>query len=149
MSTCRSVSSSSTGTCSLAQRRLAAEAKPPSQALWRGTSRRTAVDDALRRVAHSCYRPDSTRSTTQSRIRRRGARADKHLVAEDRFPRALLDNIGVLFEEGTDLLLDRDGLARKDPSLSLLDDFVQQLQIVGSVAPPRPGFRSLRQVDES
>ena len=36
-------------------------------------------------------------------------------MAENRFPRALLDNIGVLFEEGTDLLLGRDGLARKDP----------------------------------
>ena len=49
----------------------------------------------------------------------------------------LLDNIGVLFEEGTDLLLGRDGLARKDPSLSLLDDLVQQLQIVGQLR--RPG----------
>ncbi len=48
----------------------------------------------------------------------------------------LLDNIGVLFEEGTDLL-GRDGLARKDPSLSLLDDLVQQLQIVGQLR--RPG----------
>ena len=53
--------------CSLAQLRLAAEAKPPSQALWRGTAR-TARDDALRRVGHSCYRPGFPRSTTQSRI---------------------------------------------------------------------------------
>ncbi len=78
-----------------------------------------AVDDALRRVAQVAigWIP-AFHHTIQDQ--RRGPRADKHFVAENRFPRALLDNIGVLFEEGTDLLLGRDGLARKDPSLSLL-----------------------------
>ena len=70
----------------------------------------------------------------------------EQLVSEDGIPTLLLDDVGVLLEQGKDLLGGRNLLPPQDPTLGLIDDLCGQVQVMAQFFNDEPTGKILEPV---